>query len=183
MCFDLFRATPEPDLSSERISILEDSLGKLNVEVPSWQVAHYILSVSVQGVYRGPKWVHRTNELHLDCHKPPQTACIDGTSIRGEPLKLCAFRQVVESIDEAEFLLAHGTECLGSAGDAEPREASLDEIRAVLEQGAKRDLPLLIANPDIVTVSGSGLIVMPGTFGRWYKEMGGQVSSVFSYTS
>ncbi|CAL5225478.1 g8300 [Coccomyxa viridis] len=83
--------------------------------------------------------------------------------------------EVVESIDEAEFLLAHGTECLGSAGDAEPREASLDEIRAVLEQGAKRDLPLLIANPDIVTVSGSGLIVMPGTFGRWYKEMGGQV--------
>ena len=78
---------------------------------------------------------------------------------------------------EAEFLLAHGTECLGRAGDADPKEATLDEIREVLEAGAERHLPLLIANPDIVTVSGSGLITMPGTFGRWYKEMGGQVST------
>ena len=80
-------------------------------------------------------------------------------------------------MSEAEFLLAHGTECLGRPGDAEPREATLDEIREVLEQGAKRRLPLLIANPDIVTVSGSGLVVMPGTFGRWYQEMGAQVST------
>ncbi len=86
--------------------------------------------------------------------------------------------QVVESVHEAEFLLAHGTECLGRAGDAEPREATLDDIREVLEAGAERGLPLLIANPDIVTVSGSGLVVMPGTFGRWYKEMGGQVSTL-----
>ena len=59
---------------------------------------------------------------------------------------------------------------------AEPVEATLEEIRAVLEAAAARGLPLLIANPDIITVSGSGLVVMPGTFGRWYKEMGGQVS-------
>ena len=78
-------------------------------------------------------------------------------------------------MDDAEFLLAHGAECLGRPGNAEPREASLDEIRAVLEAGAEKGLPLLIANPDIVTVSGADLIVMPGTFGRWYKEMGGQV--------
>ncbi len=84
-------------------------------------------------------------------------------------------------MSEAEFLLAHGTECLGRAGDAEPRDATLDEIREVLEQGAKRGLALLVANPDIVTVSGSGLVVMPGTFGRWYKEMGGQVSMILSY--
>ena len=83
--------------------------------------------------------------------------------------------QVVEAVDDAEFLLAHGAECLGRPGNAEPREASLDEIRAVLKAGAKKGLPLLVANPDIVTVSGSGLITMPGTFGRWYKEMGGQV--------
>ncbi len=81
-------------------------------------------------------------------------------------------------MDEAEFVLAHGTECLGRPGAAEPVEATLDEIRAVLEAAAKRGLPLLIANPDIVTVSGSGLVVMPGTFGRWYKEMGGQVHEV-----
>ncbi|CAK0734875.1 hypothetical protein CVIRNUC_000496 [Coccomyxa viridis] len=83
--------------------------------------------------------------------------------------------QVVESVDDAEFLLAHGAECLGRPGNEEPREASLDEIRAVLEAGAEKGLPLLVANPDIVTVSGPDLIVMPGTFGRWYKEMGGQV--------
>ena len=88
---------------------------------------------------------------------------------------LAMLSQVVESVDKAEFLLAHGTECLGRPGDAEPKEATLDEIREVLGAGAKRGLPLLIANPDIVTVSGAGLIVMPATFGRWYKEMGGQV--------
>ena len=78
-------------------------------------------------------------------------------------------------MDDAEFLLAHGTECLGRPGDAEPREASLDEIRTVLEKGVEKGLPLLIANPDIVTVSGSDLVIMPGTFGRWFQEMGGQV--------
>ena len=78
-------------------------------------------------------------------------------------------------MDDAEFLLAHGAECLGRPGNAEPREASLDEIRAVLETAAKKGLPLLVANPDIVTVSGADLITMPGTFGRWYREMGGQV--------
>ena len=83
--------------------------------------------------------------------------------------------QVVECVNDAEFLLAHGAECLGRPGNGEPREASLDEIRAVLEAGAEKGLPLLVANPDIVTVSGPDLIVMPGTFGRWYKEMGGQV--------
>ena len=78
-------------------------------------------------------------------------------------------------MEDADFLLAHGAECLGRPGNEEPREASLDEIRAVLEAGAKKGLPLLVANPDIVTVSGPDLIVMPGTFGRWYKETGGQV--------
>lgn len=78
-------------------------------------------------------------------------------------------------MDDAEFLLAHGTECLGRPGHAEPQEATLDEIKAVLKAGAQKGLPLLIANPDVVTVSGSSLVVMPGTFGRWYEEMGGQV--------
>ena len=54
----------------------------------------------------------------------------------------------------------------------------MDEIKALLEEAAARKLPLVVANPDVVTVSGSGLIPMPGTFARWYKEFGGEVSVV-----
>ena len=74
--------------------------------------------------------------------------------------------QVVTSPDHADFILASGTECLGRAdGPAEP--VSLEAIRELLEQAAQRGgVPMLVANPDVVTVSGSGLVPMPGTFAK-----------------
>lgn len=83
-------------------------------------------------------------------------------------------------MEEADFVLAHGTESLGGGDDGEePRPISLDEIKQLLAGAVARNLPLLIANPDIVTVDGSKLRVMPGTFGNWYTEMGGTVSHLF----
>ena len=83
--------------------------------------------------------------------------------------------QVVEDVREAGFILAHGTECLGRGDGQEPVPITAEEVRSLLREAANQQIPLLIANPDIVTVDQSDLRIMPGTFGRWYKEMGGQV--------
>ncbi|KAJ6761990.1 HAD SUPERFAMILY PROTEIN INVOLVED IN N-ACETYL-GLUCOSAMINE CATABOLISM-LIKE [Salix koriyanagi] len=55
--------------------------------------------------------------------------------------------QVVEKVEEAEFVLAHGTEALG----------------------------LSSANPDFVTVEARDLRVMPGTLAAKYEKLGGEV--------
>lgn len=82
-------------------------------------------------------------------------------------------------MEEADFILAHGTEALGGGDGVDPTPISLEEIREILAVAAAKDLPLLIANPDIVTVDRSLLAVMPGQFGNWYNEMGGKVSQSF----
>lgn len=81
-------------------------------------------------------------------------------------------------MEEAEFVLAHGTEALGAGDGMEPTPISLEEIKEILRVAAAKNLPLLIANPDVVTVDKSYLRLMPGMFGRWYSEMGGKVSQL-----
>ena len=78
-------------------------------------------------------------------------------------------------MEEADFLLAHGTEVLGMGDGKPPIKVALEEIKAILQKAAGRGLPLIVANPDVVTVSGNSLVPMPGTFARWHKEFGGQV--------
>ena len=80
--------------------------------------------------------------------------------------------------EEADFLLAHGTEAVNGAGtDDEQRAAgckntSLEDMREVLERAAARNLPLIVANPDVVTVGGdAGLLPMPGVLARWCAGM------------
>ncbi|BDA40671.1 probable acid sugar phosphatase [Coccomyxa sp. Obi] len=82
--------------------------------------------------------------------------------------------EVVRDVEEAEFVLAHGTEALGAGDGMDPTPISLEEIKEILSVAAAKNLPLLIANPDIVTVDKSYLRLMPGMFGRWYSEMGGK---------
>lgn len=58
--------------------------------------------------------------------------------------------------------MAHGTEALGlPSGDSLP--ASLEELNKVLEQCAAKKIPMVVANPDFVTVEARALRVMPGT--------------------
>ncbi|GJP83166.1 hypothetical protein CLOP_g13360 [Closterium sp. NIES-67] len=106
--------------------------------------------------------------------------------------------QVVEAPEEADFILAHGTEAVGLAQgpnttggtstsqvhteeDKPARPASLDELaelmRLAAEEGRRRGrmIPMVVANPDIVTVEERALRVMPGTLARQYEEMGGVV--------
>ena len=78
--------------------------------------------------------------------------------------------EVTQDPKEADFILAHGTEAIGTAvsgHDAHP--TPLHEIKTLLEQCAHYNLPLVVANPDIVTVHGTELRTMPGTLARWYR--------------
>ncbi|XP_021912056.1 uncharacterized protein LOC110825847 isoform X1 [Carica papaya] len=82
--------------------------------------------------------------------------------------------QVVESVEEAEFILAHGTEALGlSSGAARPM--NLEEFDKILEQCAAKGIPMVVANPDYVTVEARDLRVMPGTLAAKYEKLGGEV--------
>lgn len=92
-----------------------------------------------------------------------------------EPLHLL-HTQVVTDPKHADFILAHGTEALGRGDGAEPEPIELDQIQALLKQCADAGgKPMLVANPDIITVSGRSLLPMPGKLGQWYKGMGGEV--------
>lgn len=78
--------------------------------------------------------------------------------------------ELVQDVEQADFILAHGVEALNGA---EPRRVTLDEIQALLRQAARRNLPLIIANPDVVTVDTTFLVPMPGQLGLWYADMPG----------
>ena len=86
--------------------------------------------------------------------------------------------QVVQDPAEAHFVLAHGTEALGLGDSQDPLPCSLSDMESLLAQCARRvdrHVPLIVANPDFVTVDGQELRVMPGSLGRFYEGLGGQV--------
>ena len=67
----------------------------------------------------------------------------------------------MENVEEAEFILAHGTEALGlSSGTALPMK--LEDLEKILERCAAKNIPMVVANPDFVTVEARALRVMPG---------------------
>lgn len=69
--------------------------------------------------------------------------------------------KVVDDVEDAEFILVHGTEALGlSSGSVVPKQ--LEELHNILEQCAPRKIPMVVANPDYVTVEARALKVMPG---------------------
>lgn len=73
--------------------------------------------------------------------------------------------EVVERVEDADFILNAGT-------NREPIEWYEPELRAA----AARGLPMICANPDLVTVTPDGeLIITPGTVARRYEELGGYV--------
>ena len=54
---------------------------------------------------------------------------------------------------------------------------SLQEIKAMLQCCAEQAAPppMVVANPDVVTVSGAELVPMPGTLAEYYASLGGKV--------
>ena len=66
--------------------------------------------------------------------------------------------EVTTDPQQADFILAHGTEALGTSTDGSAAQpCSLDAMRELLGRCAPRKLPMVVANPDVVTVAGSEL--------------------------
>nr|XP_043632708.1 uncharacterized protein LOC122603918 isoform X2 [Erigeron canadensis] len=82
--------------------------------------------------------------------------------------------QVVDNVEQAEFILVHGTEALGlSSGDSISKK--VEELEKILEQCAAKEIPMVVANPDFVTVEARELRIMPGTLAARYEKLGGEV--------
>lgn len=59
--------------------------------------------------------------------------------------------------------MAHGTEALGlPSGSVRPMK--LKDLENILEQCAAKTIPMVVANPDFVTVEARALRVMPGKY-------------------
>ncbi|XP_022878249.1 uncharacterized protein LOC111396159 isoform X1 [Olea europaea var. sylvestris] len=82
--------------------------------------------------------------------------------------------QVVDNVEEAEFILAHGTEALGLPSGA-ALSMMLEDLEKILEQCVAKKIPMVVANPDFVTVEARALRVMPGTLAATYEKLGGEV--------
>ncbi|PPD95783.1 hypothetical protein GOBAR_DD07172 [Gossypium barbadense] len=94
--------------------------------------------------------------------------------------------QVIENVEEADFILAHGTEALGLPSGL-VRPMSLDGLEKILEHCATKKIPMVVANPDFVTVEARALSIMPAfqshllfscamqTLAAKYEKFGGEV--------
>jgi HAD superfamily hydrolase (TIGR01459 family) len=77
--------------------------------------------------------------------------------------------EVVERVEDAEFLLLAGVE----------DDARLEDFSAQLEVAAARGLPMVCANPDIVAVLPDGRFGMaPGALAHHYEQLGGKAGYV-----
>ncbi|XP_071709407.1 uncharacterized protein [Rutidosis leptorrhynchoides] len=103
------------------------------------------------------------------------TTCIhitwnDPSAISLEGLGL----QAVQNVEQAEFVLVHGTEALGLPS-GHSISMKLNEIQKILEQCAAKKIPLVVANPDFSTVEMGATHTMPGTLAAGYEKLGGEV--------
>lgn len=77
--------------------------------------------------------------------------------------------EAVERAEDADFLFLAGV----------PDYAEIDIYLPVLDVGAKRNLPLICANPDIVAIyPNGGRGMAPGGVAKRYEEMGGRATYV-----
>jgi HAD superfamily hydrolase (TIGR01459 family) len=72
----------------------------------------------------------------------------------------------VERMEEAEFILATGVDW---------DDDKLDIYEPALAVGARKRLPMICANPDLVVIRGGKRVLCAGTLARRYEELGGGV--------
>lgn len=85
--------------------------------------------------------------------KNKDTALIDGLNIT-----------VVDKPEEADFILLTGTDA---------PKTTLEDYEPLLKAGVAKGLPLICANPDMVTVQGNERYMGPGALAVRYREFGG----------
>ena len=89
-------------------------------------------------------------------------------------------------IDDADFLLLHGSQVIVGAGsEVTPLEFMSSgvieaSLEAVLKRAVQRNIPVVCANMDLTAVLASGqLAYMPGTLLNRYQQMGGTFFTSF----
>lgn len=71
----------------------------------------------------------------------------------------------VETLAEADFILCAGTD-----------RQDMADYQPLLEEGLQRSLPMVCANPDLVSVQPDGTLkICPGTIAEAYRAKGGEV--------
>ncbi|XVF14507.1 hypothetical protein REPUB_Repub09cG0066600 [Reevesia pubescens] len=81
--------------------------------------------------------------------------------------------RVVENVEEANFILAHGTKALGlTLGSVCPM--NLEDLEKILKHCTTKRIPMVVANPDFVTVEAKALSIIPGTLAAKYEKFGGE---------
>eukprot|EP00797_Seminavis_robusta_P025753 Sro454_g146390.2 (300) ;mRNA; r:46389-47288 len=97
-------------------------------------------------------------------------------------LEQCGSVQVATTVEEADFLLFHGSEAWYRGPDlpAETLSPFIEDgdfttVDPLLEQCLAKNLPAVCANPDFVvqTPTGDGVAHMPGKIAARYESMGG----------
>mmetsp|Transcript_8867 Transcript_8867/g.26664 ORF Transcript_8867/g.26664 Transcript_8867/m.26664 type:complete len:423 (-) Transcript_8867:104-1372(-) len=85
------------------------------------------------------------------------------------------------SVDDADLLVGYGPDTIStSSGDAPidfRRSGDLAPFKELFEAAAAKNLPMLCANPDLVSVDGAdgSLLYMPGKYAEYYESLGGPV--------
>lgn len=98
-------------------------------------------------------------------------------------LAKCGKVQPADSVEDADFVLAHGSHVWQRGGDQVPlgsflTDCSMDAIDPILEDCLDRKLPMVCANPDfVVRMPDSSMAYMPGNIARRYEELGGECKS------
>lgn len=96
----------------------------------------------------------------------------------------CGRLEVATSIDEADFLLLHGSEVWYRGDDHEQvplgnfiEDGYIDaNMESILQKCLERKIPCVCANPDVIVQNpNGGVAYMPGKMGMRYREMGGDV--------
>jgi ribonucleotide monophosphatase NagD (HAD superfamily) len=98
-------------------------------------------------------------------------------------LEQCGNIQLATTVEDADFLLFHGSEVWYKGPDHDAQSLSpfieqgdLSNVDALLKECRDSNLPAVCANPDFVvqTPAGDGVNYMPGKLAARYQELGGE---------
>ena len=178
-----------------RVVLVSNSSRRANQALSKLATMGFDTSLFVGAVTSG-ELTHRALEARdADWAKPPAG---DGRALRalwltwGErgAVSLAGTGvDVVATPEEADVVLVHGTQAIGRPareGEAGAEDTSLADLEALCRRvahihadrvasGDTRGLPLVCANPDIVTVDAKALAPMPGHLARICAAEGGAV--------
>jgi HAD superfamily hydrolase (TIGR01459 family) len=159
-----------------KVLILSNSSRRSNGTIPKLEKLGYKEEWFDGAITSGEvAWQHLSERPGEEWSSLGRTALHFTWSKRGKISLESLDLEVTQDPMKATFVLAHGTEGLGADSKGGPVTLLTPEsMREVLKVAASRNLPFVLANPDLVTVDGPGsLAMMPGTLAKWYQEDGG----------